>query len=143
MGRRRSKNLHFPPRMQKRGRVYYYTPYVDGRLRWIRLSDSYPTAMAMWAEFEGGMVSSSTVGHALDRYLVQVLPQKAAATQREYRRYSGRLRLVFGDTPLDRVRPTHSAQYLDQHRAPALAKPRSRNALERISASSPMGLDRQ
>lgn len=121
MGRRRSSNLSLPPRLHRKGRVYYYTPYENGKLRWVRLSDSYPEALAKWAEYEGAHRSGSTVGHALDRYVIEILPKKAEATQREYRRQTVRLRRVFGATKLALVRPSHVAQYLDQHDSPVLA----------------------
>lgn len=115
MGRRRKENLHLPPRLHKKGSVYYYTPYVDGKLRWIRLSDNYGEALGAWAQHEGAHVTGDTVGAALDRYLIEILPTMAEITQREYRRYAGALRPVFGDVHLADMRPTHIAQYLDRH----------------------------
>ena len=113
MGRRRTKNLKLPPRMQKKGRVFYYTPYALGKLKWIRLADNYPEAIALWAKYDGAHTMGSTVGHALDRVLVEIVPTKAPATQREYVRYAAALRPIFAECALCDVRPTHVAQYLD------------------------------
>lgn len=117
MGRRRTKNLKLPPRMQKKGNVFYYTPYVLGKLKWIRLADNYPEAISAWAKHEGTATTGTTVGHALDRVLIEVIPTKAPATQREYVRYAAALRPIFADTALCDVRPTHIAQYLDMSSA--------------------------
>lgn len=117
MGRRRTKNLKLPPRMQKKGHVFYYTPFVHGKLKWIRLSDNYAQAIAAWAKHEGSTNIGTTVGHALDRVLIEFVPTKAPPTQREYIRYASALRPIFADTALCDVRPTHIAQYLDMSRA--------------------------
>lgn len=117
MGRRRTKNLKLPPRMQKKGNVFYYTPYVLGKLKWIRLADNYPEAISAWAKHEGTATTGTTVGHALDRVLIEVIPKKAPATQREYIRYAAAIRPIFADCALCDVRPTHVAQYLDMSSA--------------------------
>lgn len=100
-----------------KGRVFYYTPYVDGKLKWIRLADNYPEAISAWAKYEGAVTVGTTVGHAIDRVLIEVVPTKAQATQREYVRYASALRKVFADCALRDVRGTHVAQYLDMNRA--------------------------
>jgi len=122
MGRPRKKHLHLPPRMQLKHGRYFYTPHIDGKVKWVSLSRDYAEALSKWAELEGTLDHvGTTVGEALDRYLIQALPSKSEATQREYRKYSSRIRAVFGDTALSQVRPTHIAQYLDRHHAPVMA----------------------
>lgn len=122
MGRRRTRDRHLPPHMQRKGKVYYHTPYLNGRVVWIRLADNYSDALREWAQREGSTKSKgSTVGDALDRYLIDNLPKLAKATQREYQRYSNQLRVIFGAVHLDDVRPNHIAEYLDRHPASVLA----------------------
>lgn len=117
MPRRRSRHPGLPPRLQKKGKAYYYTPYVDGRQRWIPLGSDYPRALRRWAEYEGGDRRVSTVADALDRFLIEVVPLKADATQREYRRADPLIRKVFGRQRLDEVRPSHIAAYLTERQA--------------------------
>lgn len=111
---RRRRYPGLPPRLQKKGKAYYYTPYVDGRQRWIPLGSDYPRALRRWAEYEGGDRRVSTVADALDRFLIEVLPLKAEATQREYRRADPIIRQVFGALGLDEVRRPEIAAYLSR-----------------------------
>ncbi len=126
MSRRRSKNLHLPPRLRKKGNAYYYDTgsagkRVYGKRRYIPLGSDYAQALRKWAELEGQPQQGSTIADALDRFLVEVVPQKASTTQREYLREMGQLRAVFGQMPLSDVRSPHVAQYLDRHPRKTLA----------------------
>ncbi len=65
----------------KHGR-YFYTPRIDGKVKWVPLSRDYAEALSKWAELEGTLDRvGTTVGEALDRYLIQVLPSKSEATR--------------------------------------------------------------
>jgi integrase len=87
-------------------------------MKWIRLSDNYGEALQLWAQYEGeAYKTGETVGAALDRYLIEVLPQKSPRTQRDYLAYAVNLRRIFGDTHLTDIRPMHIAQYLDISKA--------------------------
>ena len=112
MGRKRTKNPHWPPRFNLKHGAYYWTPRIDGRMRWIRLGTSFGEAIKQWAEHEGVKVEGNTVGDALDAYIAEDLPKLAETTQREYLRYAVQLRGVFGESPLDIVVPSDIAQYL-------------------------------
>jgi integrase len=103
--------------MSKKWHTYYYVTSTGGKRKWIRLSTDYSEALAKWAELEGSTPfgTGETVGHAIDRYLVEVLPLKAKKTQREYSRQAAKLRTVWVGCRLDEVRPMHIAQYLDRH----------------------------
>ncbi|MBU2795490.1 tyrosine-type recombinase/integrase [Acidithiobacillus sp. VAN18-2] len=121
MGRHRSSHHHLPPRMHQKGPVYYYVVLVGGKRKWIRLADNYPEAVAKWAEMEGRNASGSTVGQAIDKYIATELAKLAESTRHEYIRQSGRLRSVFGHMPLNEVRGSDVAAYLDQHPSPVAA----------------------
>ena len=110
MGRHRLTDKHLPPRLRRKHRVYYY---VAGQ-RWIRLSDNYAEAVRKWADLENTHQPGSTVGHAIDRYLIEVLPAKSPDTRRSYLGYLKEIRRVFGDSSLAGVDSSHVAQYLDR-----------------------------
>ena len=77
MGRTRQSNLHLPPRMRMRKGRYYYDTQGKPR-RELPLGADYGTALAKWAELEGGNHSTlPTFGHAAKRYMNDVLPTKA------------------------------------------------------------------
>lgn len=123
MGRKRTKS-NLPRRMHQRGPSYYYVRTIDGKLKWTRLADNYPEAFEAWCRLEGLQdrpAKGTTVGEALDRYLVEVLPKKAETTRREYLRYGDTLRAVFGDVPVEYVVPADISGYLDCHRSLHLA----------------------
>lgn len=114
MGRRRQHNRHLPPRMQLKRGVYYYTPYIDGKVRWRSLGRDYSDALRQWAEIEGQRVTpGKTVSDALDRYMIDALPSLGQRTQADYQRSLGVLRKVFGSMALEDLRPAHVARMLD------------------------------
>jgi len=114
MGRRRTRDRHLPPRLYRRHGAYWHV--VAGK--WTRLSDDLGEALRRWAEREGAAPETGeTVGEAIDRYLREVLPGLAGATQVTYRACLARLTPVFGDTRLAEVRPVHVAGYLDRRSA--------------------------
>jgi len=122
MGRRRQHNRHLPARMQLRRGVYYHTPYIEGKVRWRSLGRDYADALREWAELEGQRVTpGETVSHAIDRYMIDALPDLGQSTQRDYRRSLGVLRQVFGDMRLIDLKPHHVAQMLDQAKAKVAA----------------------
>lgn len=117
MGRLRTKNRHLPPRMQLKGGRYYWTPYVDGKLKWQPLGDDYVKAMLKWRELEGINEGAATLGQLLDRALGVMADEIGAGTFREFTRALNRLKAAFeGFTPSD-VTPQHIAQYLETRKA--------------------------
>lgn len=114
MGRRRTKDFDLPPRMLLRGTVYYYKSPTT----YCRLAPDWATAYAKYLDLEGPQDRARTVGQALTHYCQAVLPGKAAATQREYKRYAKRLQEVFGDSLLGAIDSSHIAQYLRKRTAP-------------------------
>lgn len=115
MGRKRTKNHNLPPRMHQKGNVYYYVASRGGKRVWERLSDVWSEALALYAQREGTNRRGETVADAIDRYLVEIAPLKAAKTCKEYQRQGGRLRAAWQEFRLDEVRPVHIAHYLDSH----------------------------
>ena len=93
--------------------AYYYTPRIDGKQKWIRLSTNYGEALAKWAEFEGREgENNGLVSGMIDRFIQTKIPEYSEKSQDDYLRYCGDLRAVFGDTALDEVKPHHLTAYL-------------------------------
>ena len=63
-----------------------------------------------------------TIAHLLDRYIIEVLPTKAAATIKGQAVQAEILRKIMGDNPLDAIEPQHIYQYFDAHRSKVSAK---------------------
>ncbi len=117
MGRPKKHNRELPRRMRfKHGQFYYVVKDV-----WTPLGQKFGPALKQWADLEASPETASTFGQALNGYLIDELPDLAEATQKEYRRMSGTLREVFGDTPLAEIEGTHVAQYLKKRTAKKMA----------------------
>jgi integrase len=115
MGRHRSRNHGLPPHMAQKGRSYYYVTNEKPR-RWIPLGNDYPTALHEWAKHEGQPVpdSARTLTQIAAWYAKDVLPRKAARTQRDNRAELKRLEAVFGASPIETISPVDVATYLDR-----------------------------
>ena len=120
MGRGKIHNKHLPPRMVFRHGAYYHTPRIGGRQQMVRLSADFNQAINLYYQREQRTLAGSTVHDALSRYQHEVLPGKALNTQKDYRRYIGVLREVFGDCHLVSLRRSDVAQYLDRRSAKVL-----------------------
>lgn len=116
MGRKREKHFDLAPRMHRKGKCYYYVTSTKPR-RWIKLGTDKAQAQIEWARLDaqGRNSAKGTFDALVDRYLIEVLPEKAPSTQHEYKRQANILRKVFGPMPLGAIRPTHIARYLDEH----------------------------
>jgi len=120
MGRKRAKNLHLPPGVRIVKGRYYHQTTAGGKRISTPLGKTYSEAIARWTALAAPL-HGSTVGHAIDRYILDILPQKAPRTQNDYIQYTIPLRRVFGHMGLSEVRPTHIAQYLDKSKGKKLA----------------------
>lgn len=123
MGRSPTVHSNLPPRMRSRkqrsGKVYYYydtglTPRTE-----IPLGSDYTTAVRKWSELHivnGGTVSKLiTFKEVTDRYVLEVIPTKAARTQKDNLHELTWLLKFFNSppVPLEEIRPQHIRQYLD------------------------------
>lgn len=116
MGRRRIHNLHLPPGMQMSHGAYYLVARAErgAPQRWIPLGKEFGAALRQWAELRGEAVKpGTTVGAAMDQYLVVFLDRLAKRTRRDYQIYIGRLRPVFGHMRLEELTPAEIRQYRD------------------------------
>jgi len=109
-------------RVRRRGDKTYYYYDTGGRKnrKEIPLGSDYGLAIMKYAEFERDRTNDARVQEVItfkyvaDRYLVEVLPTKSPATQKDNLRELKNLLAFFNDppAPLDAIQPQHVRQYL-------------------------------
>ena len=139
MGRRPTKQSNLPPKIRARakagGVLWYYYDTGGKPRRELPLGNDYASAIRKWAELEADKTEVSsqliTFKHAADRYLRDVIPTKAALTQRGNLRELEWLLKFFNEppAPLDSIRPEHIRQYLDWRGATARTRANREKAL--------------
>ncbi|HEV2716371.1 MAG TPA: tyrosine-type recombinase/integrase, partial [Terriglobales bacterium] len=72
---------------------------------------------------------AKTIGALLDRYALEELPKKSPRHQVERRRALRNLKAVFGDAPLDWIKPQNVYQYVEARKATRIAAHRAIDAL--------------
>jgi len=120
MPRKRSKeNRGLPMRWRfTRGAYYYLVPkglehLWDGK-QTFRLSDKLHEAYKIWSARIEKPSEAKTIGQLLDRYVLEVIPGKAAKSQASNRNQLKMLRRVFGNQPLLPFPPQLVYQYVDK-----------------------------
>lgn len=113
------KNKGLPTRWRYLHGAYYYKVPTGMEYLWdgkqlFRLGKTLPEAYRVWAQRLEKLDTAKTIGHLLDRYALEVLPEKAAATRTGYARHIQRLRAVFGAMPLASIEPRHIYEYVDK-----------------------------
>jgi integrase len=117
---RKPENRGLPARWRKlHGAIYYQVPpgleeQWDGK-RLFRLGSSLPEAYRAWADRIAvtAQPNRRTIADLLDRYLAEVVPTKAPATQEGNVLQISVLRRRLGDQPLEAIEPQHVYQYID------------------------------
>ncbi|HWH86202.1 MAG TPA: tyrosine-type recombinase/integrase [Pseudomonas sp.] len=125
MGRKPTKPGSIPRlRERKRGQTIYYLYDTGGKPRKeIPLGTDYGLAILEYAKLEKSRVSQAiaqtviTFAYVAERYMLEVVPTKAHATQKDNERELKNLLLFFNDppAPLEAIEPQHVNQYL-RHR---------------------------
>lgn len=115
MGRKRSINHSLPPRMNLKGKTYYHVS-TDAPRKWTKLGQDLSIAKRLWAEIEGEKLdpNNATFSGIADRYRKEVFPTKAPQTQRDNEKELSRLVAVFGNLPIESIKPKHIKEYLDR-----------------------------
>ncbi|AMM15001.1 integrase [Burkholderia sp. PAMC 28687] len=130
MGRRPTKNLHLPPRLRLkqtlRGKSYYYYDMGGKPRRWIALGGDFVEALRKYADLEQGdrnALAMTTFRHVAQRYVTEIVPGKAPATQRNNIIQLERLYQFFDapPAPLDQIKPIHIRKYLDWRKESPIA----------------------
>lgn len=122
MGRKPTVNLNLPQRIRARRRgakVWYYYDTGGKPRKEIPLGSDYALAVKKWAELEINKTSAYpaviTFKYISDRYIKEVIPTKAPATQKDNLRELEWLFKFFNNppAPLDKIEPLHIRQYMD------------------------------
>lgn len=100
------------------GAYYYRVPpglehLWDGK-KMYRLGAKLHEAYKAWAEKLGSHDRAKTIGDLLDRYALEVIPSKAAASQVSNQNQIKMLKKVFGEYPLVPFAPKLVYQYVDK-----------------------------
>lgn len=120
-------NRGLPKRWKFVHGAWYYRPAPgtegawDGK-KFFRLGTTLPEAYKLWAERLETAGKVRTVAELLDRYLLQVVPNKAPKTQDENRRAIVNLRKRFGPAALTEIEPHHIYEYIDKRGAKVAAQ---------------------
>lgn len=124
---RKAENRGLPSRWRFSHGAYYYqvppgqTALWDGK-QTFRLGTRLPEAYKVWAERIGSIENANTIGELLDRYVIEVLPNKGITTQAHNKVAIRPLRAVFADVALLDLKPRHIYQYIDKRTAKTSAK---------------------
>ncbi len=118
MRKRNPENVGLPSRWRFTRNAYYYQVPPGKEANWdnkktFKLGKTYAEAAAVWAERLSWTESCNLMSQLFDRYSVEVVPHKAAATRRSNGISIKRLKGVFSDSPAKLVEPQHIYQYRD------------------------------
>lgn len=108
MGRQRKSNRHLPRGMLIKHGAYY----LKRANKWIRLSDEYGPALIKYAELVAERQQVTTVADAVSHYLESSAKRLRPSTLEGYRNSAANLAAVFGDAPLDALKPSDVYGYL-------------------------------
>lgn len=119
--KRNPENRGLPARWRLvHGAYYFQVPpgleplWEDKKL--YRLGKTLPEAYRAWSSKMDSQDKAQTIAQLLDRYLLEVVPTKAPATQTANLTYIKQLRLVFGSMPLATIKPQFIYQYVDRRK---------------------------
>ncbi|MBS1585845.1 MAG: tyrosine-type recombinase/integrase [Bacteroidetes bacterium] len=117
--KRKPENKGLPARWSIRRKKYYYQVPPGREADWdskklFPLGTTLSAAYEEWAKRLGSLDKAHTVNQLLDRYALEVIPKKAAATQNGDLRHIKKIREVFGEMRLAAILPTHIYKYFDR-----------------------------
>ncbi|WP_223431553.1 tyrosine-type recombinase/integrase [Pseudomonas sp. GL-B-26] len=122
---RKTEYHHLPPRMYQRSRkrkngavwtAYYYRDLLGND---IPLGKELDKARIKWAELEAKEkpLDLRTMKGIFDRYIRDIIPKKAARTQKDNLAEIKQLRPMFDSAPIDSITPATIAGYRDARSA--------------------------
>jgi len=115
MGRRRKRDRHLPERVYLDHGTYWFRP-KQGKP--VKLGRDLADALTRYASIIGAQWSGRTLGDAIDRYRLEVLPLKLSERTREDEaRALDRLKGVFGHMLPDTVTAQALYKYQDTRRS--------------------------
>lgn len=115
----RKENAGLPKHWRKRHGAYYYDVPEHLRDQWdwkreFRLGKTLVEAYRAWSERLDLNENAKSIGQLLERYALEVMPEKAPKTQESNFIAIKRLTAVFGHMPITALEPQHAYQYIDK-----------------------------
>ncbi len=119
---RNKENQGLPKRWQaKHGAYYYQVPpgleHLWENKKLFRLGSSLAEAYKAWASRLADTVKVRTIDELLDRYSLEVVPDKAKSSQESNVVFIKALKKVFGEMALTDIKPRHIYAYVDKRKA--------------------------
>ena len=111
MGRRRKKHKHLPKRVYIHRRSYRYVPR-DGKPIRLAAIDDYSGMLRALADLLGNSPHVATMSDLMDRYELEVLPEKKQKLREDQARQMKNLRRTFGQMRPTELRQSHAYEYL-------------------------------
>lgn len=116
MGRRRTRDKHLPQRVYLDHGTHWFRP-KEGKP--VNLGQDFGEAMRKYAEIIGPTWAGRTLGDAIDRYRIEVLPHKRSEKTRENEGAAlARLKSWAGHMHPDAVTQQQLYRYADERRTP-------------------------
>lgn len=114
-------NRGLPTRWRLVHGAYYYQVPARAELAWdgkklFRLGKTLSEAYKEWAKRLESANDARTIADLLDRYALQVIPEKAVSSRATNLIFVRQLREVFGSMPILSIKPKHVYQYIDKRR---------------------------
>ncbi len=119
---RNTENKGLPARWRKKGNSFYYRvppgqkPSWDNKTEFL-LGHSLAEAYRTWSQRLDQFSHVKNIGQLLDRYALEVIPQKAPATQKGNIRQIVKISAVFGHMSILSITPQMAYQYIDKRNA--------------------------
>lgn len=115
---RLSANKGLPAGWRLKHGAYYYRPPINNRDLWdgkteYRLGKTLSEAYRTWADRLEVYSDAKNMGDLLDRYALEVIPLKAPKTQDSNHISIRKLKAVFGEMPIEAVKPKHVYKFKD------------------------------
>ena len=125
MGRRRKHDKHLPQRVYHRGKTYYLVSHMG---KWLALGHTAGEMYRAYATLveERPVV---TMGDLFDRYVAEVIPHKAARTQRDNRYEMQFLRAALRKMIPSEFRPRDGYAYYNERKKKSLRRALAEMAL--------------
>lgn len=117
--------------MHVKNGAFYHVSGTRPR-KWTLLDRDYRLALRRYAEIENNPYSPESVatfGAIAQRYRREVFPKKAFRTQKGNEAELANLCTVFGDTPIEEIKPHHVRRYLDERGKKAKTRANREKAL--------------
>lgn len=108
--RARKQNKHLPPNVHIKSGTYYY---VDKNRKWINIGKTLSEAMSNWIKIVEPIKDSAIMAQLFDRYMLEVAPNKSAASYKANKIQITNLYAAFGSMSPKSVTPVHVYQFLD------------------------------